>query len=351
MGAADLPEGARLTAAAATRFHPDTVVLDVDGVLVDVEPSFREAVRQTVPAVQRLMGVERPWTPSRVQIRQLKRAGGFNDDIHSSIALAAVGAGGAAGRLDALLAAVEAAGGGLAGLRAVAPELPRVDGGLCVRVFDEHYWGADRFRALFGEEPRHVTAAAGLVEAERPLVDPDLPGRLRETAVVGRVALITGRTPPELEAALDLSAGRPATSTPWSPATSCGSPTLPASTGCSTPAARAPRCTRGTCGTTGSWCGGIAPSVPPAPRCAASSSAARPRRCGPSGSTSPCTAPATSSPCCAGGRPPGLGRASSISWPRAWRITSTSWRAPSRSVRAVLMLASAAFSTVTSGVG
>jgi phosphoglycolate phosphatase-like HAD superfamily hydrolase len=109
-----------------------------------------------------------------------------------------------------LLAAVEAAGGGLAGLRAVAPELPRVDGVLCVRVFDEHYWGAVRFRAVFGEEPRHVTAAAGLVEAERPLVGADLPRRLRETAAVRRVALITGRNPAELDAALDLLGWSPA---------------------------------------------------------------------------------------------------------------------------------------------
>ena len=207
---ADLPEGARLTAAAATGFQPDTVVLDVDGVLVDVGPSFREAVRHTVGTVQRLMGVEQVWTPGHAEIADLKRTGGFNDDIHSSIALAAVGAGGAAARLPALLAAVEAAGGGLAGLRAVAPELPRVDGALCVRVFDEHYWGAVRFRAVFGEEPRHVTAAAGLVEAERPLVGADLLRRLRETAAVRRVALITGRHPAELDAALDLLGWSPA---------------------------------------------------------------------------------------------------------------------------------------------
>jgi HAD superfamily phosphatase len=207
---ADLPEGARLTAAAATGFHPDTVVLDVDGVLVDVEPSFREAVRRTVATVQGLMGVERAWMPSHAEIAALKRAGGFNDDIHSSIALAAIGAGGAAARLPALLAAVEAAGGGLAGLRAAAPELPRVDGSLCVRIFDELYWGAGRYRTVFGEEPRHVTAATGLVEAERPLVGADLPRRLRETAAVRRVALITGRHPAELDAALDLLGWSPA---------------------------------------------------------------------------------------------------------------------------------------------
>jgi phosphoglycolate phosphatase-like HAD superfamily hydrolase len=147
--------------------------------------------------------VEHPWTPARAEIAALKRAGGFNDDIHCSIALAAVGAGGAAMRLTELLVAVEEAGGGLAGLRVAAPGLPRIDGGLCLRVFDEHYWGADRFRSIFGEDPRHVTTAAGLVDAERPLVDADLPRRLRETAAVERVALITGRTPAELDAALD----------------------------------------------------------------------------------------------------------------------------------------------------
>jgi HAD superfamily phosphatase len=198
------PPGAWVGEAAASAFRPDTVVLDVDGVLVDVEPSFREAVRRTVVTVQEAMGVERPWTPTRADIAALKRAGGFNDDVQTSIALAAVGAGGAAEGLAALLAAVDRAGGGLAGLRAAAPHLPRIDGALCLRVFDEHYWGAYRYSSVFGEEPLHVTTAAGLVDDERPLVDADLPRRLRETADVGWVAVITGRTPAELDAALDL---------------------------------------------------------------------------------------------------------------------------------------------------
>jgi phosphoglycolate phosphatase-like HAD superfamily hydrolase len=198
------PPGARLTAAAATPFRPDTVVLDVDGVLVDVEPSFREAVRRTVTMVQELMGVAGPWTPSRAEIAALKRAGGFNDDIHCSIALAAVGAGGASGRLPAVLRDVEAAGGGLAGLRAAAPELPRIDGSLCLRIFDELYWGADGDAAVSGHPARYAPPGAGLVEAESALVAPDLPARLRGSGAVERVALITGRTPAELDAALAL---------------------------------------------------------------------------------------------------------------------------------------------------
>ena len=204
MRVAEPPAGAWVSAAAAGAFRPDTVVLDVDGVLIDVEPSFREAVLRTVATVQEAMGVERPWTPTRADVAALKRAGGFNDDVVCSIALAAIGAGRAAGRFHELIGAVDHAGGGLAGLRAAAPELPRIDGALCMRVFDEHYWGAYRFRSVFGEDPRHVTHAAGLVDDERPLVDSDLPRRLRETADVGFVALVTGRTPAELDAALDL---------------------------------------------------------------------------------------------------------------------------------------------------
>jgi HAD superfamily phosphatase len=200
------PPGARLTPAAATPFRPDTVVLDVDGVLVDVSGSFREAVRQTVVTMQRLMGCAAPWAPSLEDVAALKRAGGgFNDDVRCSIALTAIGAGGAAERLPALLRAIEAAGGGLAGLRAAEAGLPRVDGALCVRVFDELYWGPARFRAAAGEEPRHATGdAPGLVERERPLVDADLPARLRTIGAVRRVGLVTGRTPVELRAALAL---------------------------------------------------------------------------------------------------------------------------------------------------
>jgi HAD superfamily phosphatase len=199
------PAGARLTPLAATAFRPDTVVLDVDGVLVDVSGSFREAVRETVVTMQRLMGCAAPWTPSLADVAALKRAGGgFNDDVHCSIALTAIGAGGAAGRLPALLAAVEAAGGGLGGLRAAEPGLPRVDGTLCVRVFDELYWGAVRFRAAFGEEPHHAPPGPGLVERERCLVDAGFPARLRSIGAVRRLALVTGRTPGELRAALSL---------------------------------------------------------------------------------------------------------------------------------------------------
>ena len=124
-----LPEGAALRPGLETvHFDCDTLVFDVDGVLVDVRESFREVIRATAAGVQRLMAVSVPWTPARDDITLFKRAGGFNDDIEMSIAMTAIGAGGRGGDVARLAQAVEDAGGGLRALRAVAPELPRIDG-------------------------------------------------------------------------------------------------------------------------------------------------------------------------------------------------------------------------------
>jgi phosphoglycolate phosphatase-like HAD superfamily hydrolase len=196
------PAGAWVRAGVRRPQPVDLAVLDVDGVLIDVEPSFRECVRGAVTRVQRLLGAEAAWTPTLHDVRVLKRAGGFNDDIDTSIALTALGLAGRGGDVASVAAAVASAGGGLAGLRGAAPELPRVPGKLVLRVFDELYWGADQFRARFGEEPEHDPPPQGLRTAEIALAAPDLPARLRAGGVA-HVAVVTGRTPLELEDALD----------------------------------------------------------------------------------------------------------------------------------------------------
>lgn len=178
-----LPEGAWLNPDSATAFALDVVVLDVDGVLIDVRESFREAVRETVVVVQRSMGVAQPWCPTHEDILVFKRAGGFNDDIDLGIALAAIGAAGCAADAVAIAQRVELAGGGLSALRAVAPELPRIAGREVLRIFDDLYWG-------------------GLIDRERVLAPHDFVQRLRDTGARA-VALVTGRTPRELDAALE----------------------------------------------------------------------------------------------------------------------------------------------------
>ena len=189
-------------------FTPDCVALDVDGVLVDTTASFREATRITVAEVQRVMGRSLPWTPTAADIGMLKHAGGFNDDIDCSIALAAVGLAGLEHELAAVCRAVDIAGGGLQGLRAAAPDLPRIAGRLVLRVFNEHYWGSEHYAQHFGSPAEHAGPGPGLRDAERALVDADLPQRIRELGV-RHVALITGRTPVELDAALTLLAWVP----------------------------------------------------------------------------------------------------------------------------------------------
>lgn len=171
----------------AAVFDVDTVVLDVDGVLIDVRASFREAVRETVVVMQREMGVADPWRPSHDDINAFKRAGGFNDDIDISIALVAVGAEGRGGEAHAVAAAADRAGGGLAALRVVAPDLPRIEGRRVLEVFDALYWGDQ-------DNP-------GLISRERLLVGSDYPQLLRD-AGARSIACISGRTPREFRSAL-----------------------------------------------------------------------------------------------------------------------------------------------------
>jgi phosphoglycolate phosphatase-like HAD superfamily hydrolase len=198
----DLPDGAFLRPDLGDRrLRVDTVVLDVDGVLVDVHASFRECVRGTAAAVQRLMGVAEPWTPSVQDITLFKRAGGFNDDIELSIAMTAIGAAGRGADVAAIAAAAEAAGGGLRALRRVAPDLPRIEGRLVLRVFEERYYGAEEYERLFADQARYAEPGPGLAEEERALVGADFIDRLRRGGA-RCVALITGRNPTELGVAL-----------------------------------------------------------------------------------------------------------------------------------------------------
>ncbi|HEY6379152.1 MAG TPA: HAD family hydrolase [Candidatus Dormibacteraeota bacterium] len=197
-----LPAGAWVRAGLAPGFRAEAVVLDVDGVLIDVRGSFREAARQTVVTVQRLLGVADPWRPSQQDIVDLKSARGFNDDIDVSIALAALGADGRQAELPGLRAAVDAIGGGLAGLRRVAPDLRRIDGTLVLRIFDELYWGADATERRGGEPARYGADRRGLIEREELLIAPALPERLRASGARA-VAIVSGRTRLEMDAALD----------------------------------------------------------------------------------------------------------------------------------------------------
>ena len=134
----------------------------------------------------------------------LKAVPGFNDDVDASLGLFAIAAADAAPRLAHVAASTAAAAStGLAALTAVLEyELP-LEPAIAKQVFEEHFWGSRRFAELFGEPARYVSNDRGLVERDVPLAGPQFFASLRASGVKN-LAIITGRTHDELQAAFDV---------------------------------------------------------------------------------------------------------------------------------------------------
>jgi HAD superfamily hydrolase (TIGR01548 family) len=179
----------------------DAVVLDVDGVLVDVADSYRRA---TVETVVREHGLDADL--ARATIQPLKDAGGFNNDwvVTDALALYALARDrGYDAAPESFADAVATAGGGLTGARAVLadavgaeveddwnPERLRA-------VFQSLYLGSERYRAFEGGDP--PLDAPGYIADEPVLVDPATLDALRDRV---ELAVLTGRPAQEAEVAL-----------------------------------------------------------------------------------------------------------------------------------------------------
>jgi HAD superfamily hydrolase (TIGR01548 family) len=180
----------------------DGVVLDVDGVVVDVSDSYRRAITETI---ERLYGESFP----EAAIQALKDAGGFNNDWELTDA-GALFVLGRARDLDmsigAFAEAVAKRGGGLAAARAVVESACADPGRIEAewapdqirRVFQSLYLGGDLYRELEGDEP--AIGAPGYIHDEPVLVDPETVEDLTERFAVG---VFTGRPAPEADIALD----------------------------------------------------------------------------------------------------------------------------------------------------
>jgi HAD superfamily hydrolase (TIGR01548 family) len=178
------------------------IVLDIDGVLVDVSNSYRRAITETI---ERLYGESFP----DAAIQALKDAGGFNNDWELTDAGALFVLGRARGldmSIEAFADAVAKRGGGLAAARAVV-ESACADPGLIEsewapeqirRVFQSLYLGGDLYRELEGDEP--AIGAPGYIHDEPVLADPETIEDLTERFAVG---VFTGRPAPEADIALD----------------------------------------------------------------------------------------------------------------------------------------------------
>jgi HAD superfamily phosphatase len=184
--------------------NADAVVLDVDGVLVDVANSYRRAIVDTLSYVY-------GDTIERAAVQQFKDAGGFNNDwtLTDAAALFLLAReAGYEGSVEAFTDEIAARGGGLEAAEAVVEDalpLPAVDR---VRerweperlreVFQQLYLGSELYADLEGEEPD--LDAEGFINDEPVIVTPETIERLTREY---DVCILTGRPEAEAKIALD----------------------------------------------------------------------------------------------------------------------------------------------------
>ena len=182
----------------------DTVVLDVDGVLVDVADSYRRAI---VDAVEHVYGE----TIDRADVQAFKDAEGFNNDWELTYAAALFVLAKREGlelTLEEFTGEIREHGGGLdaaelvVGSEAGAKALDRVheawDTERLRDVFQQLYLGSERYRELEGGEPD--MSHAGYIEDEPIIATPATVAALTERWNVG---IVTGRPAAEADIALD----------------------------------------------------------------------------------------------------------------------------------------------------
>ncbi|ADD05131.1 HAD superfamily hydrolase [Natrialba magadii ATCC 43099] len=186
----------------------DAIVLDIDGVLVDVADSYRRAIIESVDTVYGR-------TIRKDDIQQFKDAGGFNNDWELTDAAAlyvlATGEG-----YDASLAEftdeIAAAGGGLEaaesavrdgiGAQATKRVTDRWNRERLRDVFQQLYLGEELYQALESGEPDDDLRQEGFIHDEPVILDEETRNWLLDEAGVS-VGVLTGRPEAEAEIALD----------------------------------------------------------------------------------------------------------------------------------------------------
>jgi HAD superfamily hydrolase (TIGR01548 family) len=183
--------------------NADAVVLDIDGVLVDVADSYRRAI---VESVERVYGK----TISIEDIQQFKDAGGFNNDWELTYAAALFVLArreGLRASVDEFTDAIADHGGGLEAARTVVAEMPSIsqarvrdkwDRERLRDVFQTLYLGSDLYTELEGGKPPFE--ARGYINDEPIIVEPETIETLTSRFHVG---VVTGRPAAEADIALD----------------------------------------------------------------------------------------------------------------------------------------------------
>mgnify|MGYP000002189756 CR=1 FL=1 len=182
----------------------EAVVLDIDGVLVDVENSYRRAIVETIERIY-----DEQIEHSTIQ--QFKEAGGFNNDweLTDAIALYLLASReGMESSVEEFTDTIAGTGGGLSAARTAAGESVTPAAREVVlssweterhrELFQQLYLGNERYRELEGEEP--TLDCEGFIEDEPVLVDEGTIETLTDRYAVG---VLTGRPAAEAEIALD----------------------------------------------------------------------------------------------------------------------------------------------------
>ena len=181
----------------------DAIVLDIDGVLVDVADSYRRAI---VESIERVYGE----TIERDDVQRFKDAGGFNNDWELTYAAALyilARRERPALSLETYTGLIAASGGGLeAAQTAIADELDPAEREQVLNewdrerlrdVFQQLYLGAELYRELEHAEPD--IEAEGFIRDEPVLLKSETVAALSAFDV----GVLTGRPRAEAELALD----------------------------------------------------------------------------------------------------------------------------------------------------
>ncbi|HLI06866.1 MAG TPA: HAD family hydrolase [Ktedonobacteraceae bacterium] len=199
----------------------DTVLFDVDGVLIRTVDSFRatdiavaEYVAGTIHGLDWGQSEGKPLVTIE-DVNAFKQAGGYNNDWDMCYLLASLSTARLREWKGTPLATRSSAEwaelsrqanlrghGGSEWVREVIPASALLDYDFIGDLYHEIYWGAEEMPRRFGHPARYLPDAPGLVHRETMLYPLELPARLRR-AGIRHLGLITGRVGPEVDSALE----------------------------------------------------------------------------------------------------------------------------------------------------
>lgn len=183
----------------------DTVVFDVDGVLLDDKASFRAAVISTVAHLTAHLN-----SPGVTldEVAAFKKAGGLNNDWDLAYVLVALVTARYRDQADAewptlSALAAESQGGGVEWVKSRVPDDALPDYEVVKQVVNEFYWGTDLVRERLGLVPRHLKSHRGYVLDEPALIPAGFLDDMKRRGIE-HFGIITGRTRAELAMGLEV---------------------------------------------------------------------------------------------------------------------------------------------------